>query len=44
MSEMFMWSQFDGDISGWNVSKVKDMSDMFKRSPLSGKEPSWYRG
>lgn len=44
MTGMFQDSQFNKDISGWNVSKVKDMSDMFKRSPLEGKEPSWYKG
>lgn len=34
MSLMFYRSQFNGDISQWNVSKVKYMYDMFKGSPL----------
>jgi len=29
---MFNDSQFDGDISGWDVSSVKDMWSMFKGS------------
>jgi hypothetical protein len=27
---------FDGDISGWNVSIVTNMSGMFMRHPLMG--------
>ena len=29
MSELFVEIDFDGDISGWDVSKVKNMSFMF---------------
>ena len=29
MSELFKDSIFNGDISKWNVSNVRDMSDMF---------------
>ena len=43
MSRLFNNTRFNGDISKWNVSNVKDMSLMFYRSPLEGKEPSWYR-
>ena len=40
---MFGKSNFNGDISKWNVSNVKNMSNVFAGSPLEGKEPSWYR-
>ena len=42
MSRLFLSSEFNGDISKWNVSNVEDMIDMFKRSPLEGNEPDWY--
>ena len=29
MSELFLWSDFNGDISNWDVSKVTDMRGMF---------------
>ena len=29
MSYMFAWSQFNGDISKWDVRKVKDISKIF---------------
>lgn len=34
---MFKWSEFNKDISKWNVSNVKDMDEMFKDSPLEFK-------
>ena len=33
----------DIDVSKWNVSNVKDMTEMFRLSPLEGKEPGWYK-
>ena len=36
--------QFNGDISEWIVSNVKkNMTGMFKDSPLEGNEPDWYK-
>ena len=44
MSYMFYDSEFKGDISKWNVSKVKkNMTAMFRNSPLEGNEPDWYK-
>ena len=40
---MFTNSEFDGDISKWDVSNVEYMDDMFRKSPIAGKEPRWYR-
>ena len=40
---MFYNSEFNGDISKWDVSKVKDMENMFSHSPLEGNEPDWYK-
>ena len=31
MSELFKWTDFNGDISEWNVSNVTNMSDMFNK-------------
>ena len=31
---MFYKSKFNGDISHWDVSNVKNMKDIFKASPL----------
>ena len=44
MAKMFCDSKFDGDLSNWDVDieKVQYTYDMFKGSPLEGKEPSWY--
>ena len=44
MWNMFADSKFDGDLSNWDVDmkKVQYAFDMFKGSPLEGKEPSWY--
>ena len=32
---MFCDSKFNGDISNWDVSNVKDMRSMFKDFPLA---------
>ena len=37
MSYIFYKSDFNGDISNWNVSNVKDMSYMFSDSEFTGK-------
>lgn len=34
---LFQGSEFDGDISGWNVSNVKYMEQMFLESKFTGK-------
>ena len=34
---------FDGDISNWNVSRVKSTGDIFSLSPLSKNPPKWYK-
>lgn len=39
---MFKDALFAGDLSKWDVSKVKNMKDMFKKSRLEGNEPEWY--
>ena len=44
MSALFEGTDFNDDISKWDVSNVENMGHMFSRSPLDGKEPSWYRG
>ena len=36
MFHLFYKSQFNGDISGWDVSKVKDMTSMFSNSQFNG--------
>ena len=41
MSSLFLYSDFDGDISKWDVSNVEDMSDMFARSPFNGDIYKW---
>jgi surface protein len=38
---MFAYSQFNGDISNWNVSNVKDMSYMFEDAKFSGILSKW---
>ena len=43
MDSMFCNTIFDGDISGWDVHNLRDMSYMFIYSPLSDREPSWYK-
>ena len=34
-------SKFNGDISEWNVSNVKDMTGMFKESKFNGDISNW---
>ena len=41
MSELFMSSRFNGDISSWDVSSVRDMSCMFERSVFKGDLSKW---
>ena len=43
MSQLFYYSKFNGDISGWDVSNVKDMTFMFHNSPLKNHPPKWYK-
>ena len=38
---MFYRSKFNGDISGWNVSNVTDMSGMFYKSEFNGDISCW---
>ena len=38
---MFYDSQFNGDISQWNVSKVEDMGYMFYNSKFNGHIEDW---
>ena len=45
MSSLFESSEYifmNFDISGWDVSNVKDMRYMFKNSPLENNLPKWY--
>ena len=41
MDSMFMHSEFDGDISKWDVSGVKNMSWMFYGSQFNGDISKW---
>ena len=41
MSELFMNSSFNGDISEWNVSNVKNMSKLFYFSNFDGDISNW---
>jgi len=36
MAYMFATSTFNGNVSGWNVSSVKDMDSMFRNSSFTG--------
>jgi hypothetical protein len=36
MSKLFFKSEFNGDISGWDVSNVEEMRAMFKKSKFTG--------
>ena len=38
---MFLWSKFNGDISQWNVSNVKNMSCMFQCSNFNRDISKW---
>ena len=42
MERMFAWSEFNGNISNWDVSNVTNMSYMFYDSPLENNPPAWY--
>ena len=41
MGSMFYNSLFNNDISGWVVSKVKDMNSMFAHSDFDGDISKW---
>ena len=41
MSFMFRLSEFNGDISKWDVSKVKDMESMFEYSNFNKDISKW---
>ena len=41
MSYLFEESDFNGDISKWNVSNVEDMNFMFGKSNFSGDISKW---
>ena len=41
MKDMFNSSQFNGDISLWNVSNVTNMSFMFSNSQFNGDISRW---
>ena len=43
MSELFYGSDFNGDISNWDVSSVENMRFMFLNSPLQNNPPKWYK-
>ena len=38
---MFEYSIFNGDISEWDVSSVKNMGNMFRDSPFNGNISTW---
>lgn len=41
MSGLFMNTEFNGDISKWDVSNVVYMAEMFKNSPFNGDISKW---
>ena len=41
MSDLFEYSDFNGDISKWNVSNVKTMYGMFYKSEFNGDISKW---
>ena len=41
MSKLFEYSEFNGDISRWNVSNVEDMQCMFYKSEFNGDISNW---
>jgi hypothetical protein len=43
MHSMFRDSQFNGDISEWNMSSVRDISLMLDGCPLRDNPPKWYK-
>ena len=40
---MFAYSEFNTDISKWDVSNVEKMRNMFYDSPLQKNPPKWYK-
>ena len=42
MSYLFIESDFNGDISGWDTRNVETMEDIFTRSALGEHEPEWW--
>ena len=38
---MFAYSDFDGNISKWDVSNVKNMSNMFRKSKFNQDISNW---
>ena len=42
MTYMFQYSQFNGDISQWDVRNVEYTKNMFYMSPLKYNAPKWY--
>ena len=44
MKYMFKYSEFNGDISGWDVGNVTDMRYMFYGSKFNGDISSWNVG
>ena len=42
MNFMFAWTPFNGDISWWDVSRVTNMSSMFKFSSSFNQDISWW--
>ena len=43
MRELFIYSNFNGDISKWNVSNATTTNDIFYNSPLQNNPPKWYK-
>ena len=41
MSNLFRYSEFNGDISEWDVSSVRDMYSMFDSSKFNGDISDW---
>ena len=41
MSKLFSFSNFDGDISGWNTSNATNMNRMFLASEFNGDISNW---
>ena len=41
MDEMFYESEFNRDISKWDVSNVRNMNEMFKKSKFNGDISKW---
>ena len=39
---MFSGSRFNGDISNWDVSNIRNMDGAFEDTLLEGEEPDWY--